>query len=129
MVRSGVVGVQRGTIIWANIADKVRRSESKERPALVISPNDKIAQCLDLAVLVISTKFTYPPPSGWFMVPSDPFGNEITGLDRPSVIKTDWPEWVPQSNVLATKGRVPASLYKQAINYLKQEIEKRNQGR
>ena len=121
-------GIHRGSVVWAEIADKVRRSESKERPALVISPNDKIAAGLDLAVLVISTKFSYPIPRGWFLIPTDPFGNEVTGLDQPSVIKTDWAEWVPQSNVLAVKGRVPSAIYREAINYLRQEIEKRERG-
>ncbi|HVA47639.1 MAG TPA: type II toxin-antitoxin system PemK/MazF family toxin [Pirellulales bacterium] len=117
--------IQRGTIIWAAIADKERRSESKERPALVVSSNERIAAGDDLAVLVISTKFAYPPPPHWFLVPSDPSGHPVTGLDQPSVVKTDWPERIPQSQVLQVRGRAPAALVKQVINYLKQQIAKR----
>ena len=117
--------VRRGSIIWAAIADKQRRTDSKERPALVISSNDSIAAGNDLVVLVISTKFTYPPPSHWFLVPSDPLGHPVTGLDQPCVIKTDWPEKIPQSDVLGVKGRAPAALVKQVISYVKQQILKR----
>jgi mRNA-degrading endonuclease toxin of MazEF toxin-antitoxin module len=46
-------------------ADCRQRSalESKERPALVVSSNERIAAGDDITVFVISTKFTYPPPS------------------------------------------------------------------
>jgi mRNA-degrading endonuclease toxin of MazEF toxin-antitoxin module len=117
--------INRGTIIWASIADKVRRTERKERPALVISSNEKIAAGGDLVVLVISTKFSYPPPPEWFLAPSDPFGHSLTGLDQPSVIKTDWPEKIPQTDVLGVKGRAPSALVKRVLNYVKQQLGKR----
>jgi mRNA-degrading endonuclease toxin of MazEF toxin-antitoxin module len=117
--------IRRGTIIWAAIPDKQQRAATKERPALVISSNERIAAGHDLAVLVISTSFTYPPPAHWFLVPSDPMGHSMTGLNQPSVIKTDWPEKVPQSAVKDVLGRAPSRLVKQVINYVKQQIANR----
>jgi hypothetical protein len=59
------------------------------------------------------------------LVPSDPTGHSITGLDQPSVVKTDWPERIPQSEVVRVLGRAPTSLVKEVINFVKQEIAER----
>jgi len=108
----------RGTIIWAEIDDG--HGNTKPRPALVLSSDEAIDEGEVLTVAAISTVFNRPVPSHWFALPSNPCGDAITGLDQPSVVKSDWLRNIEQTSVIKEMGRAPAEIVKQVINFLKE---------
>ncbi len=109
--------IQRGTVVWAIIADPAGRNP-KDRPAIVLDNQEDINAGRDLYVAVITTDFTYPLASGWFAVPSKPGGDCDTGLPEACVVKSDWLDLVPQADVLRITGRAPARLIRLVTNWL-----------
>lgn len=109
--------IQRGTVIWAVIADP-DGNNPKDRPAIVLDGQADIDAGKDLYVAVVSTGFGSPLNSGWFAVPSKPRGDCETGLAEACVVKSDWLELIPQSSVLRVSGRAPARLVKLVANWL-----------
>jgi mRNA-degrading endonuclease toxin of MazEF toxin-antitoxin module len=115
--------IQRGSIVWAFIADPSGRN-IKDRPALVVDGQSHIDSGSDLHVVVISTDFSYPLAPGWFDLPSGLGGVEKTGLPEACVVKCDWIDTIPQLNVLRVSGRAPATVVKTVINWLNDELRR-----
>lgn len=104
-----------GSVVWAEVCEP-SGTPAGEHPALVLSPQAGIDAGLDLRVVVISTSFSYPLPSGWYDMPARPGGHEITGLEEACVVKATWPQRMPQSAVRKCSPYPgPARIYKQVL--------------
>jgi hypothetical protein len=107
-----------GTIILAPVREPINRVLIDPHYAVTLTRQSDIDSGADLRVAVCTTSFHYPLPSGWFEMLTDPAGHPTTGLKEACVVKATWIDTVPQSAVIRTVGRSPASIYKQIQNWL-----------
>jgi mRNA-degrading endonuclease toxin of MazEF toxin-antitoxin module len=116
--------VQRGSILWIQLTDPDGKNP-KERPALLLSSNEKIMEGGELVVAAISTVFSRPIPSHWFELPSRPGGDPVTGLDQPCVVKSDWLKRVEATDVITELGMAPSRVVRQVLAYLREQAMKK----
>lgn len=114
-----------GTIIWAEVNEPNGMAAGKH-PAIVLNPQHEIDAGVDFSVVVCSTSFSYPLPSGWFEMPTrpGPSGHPTTKLKEACVAKATWPQVIPQTKVLNVAGRAPVAICRQIINWQNDELRK-----
>ena len=120
--------MRRGSVIWARVPapdGKVildERGNPKVRPALVLSSGEDIATGDPIVVAAISTKFDRQRlPSNWFMMDSHPLGHQVTGLDRPCVVKADWLAEIEQNSIERISPGISGRNVKLVLNWLAQQ--------
>ena len=120
--------IRTGTIILAEIREPNGKPAGGHF-AVVLSSQAEIDAGEDLRVAVCTTSFQLPLPSGWFFLPTKPQGHAVTGLREACVVKATWLQSVPQANVIKIRGRAPASIVRQILNWLadKERIAKRTE--
>ncbi|HMP07345.1 MAG TPA: type II toxin-antitoxin system PemK/MazF family toxin [Lacipirellulaceae bacterium] len=88
--------ISRGSIIWAVVPDpngKIildKNGNPKEHPCVVLNTQEYIDSKQPLVCAAISTKFDANRPKHWIWLPGKPGGHIETGLNEPSVVKSDW---------------------------------------
>ena len=93
-------------LVWMKDAD----GKTKERPAIIISPDHECESDEILLFLAISTSIKYPLPDYHFYVHNSYDLDGCTGLSRPSVAKCDWVREIPRRRILRSMGYVPDDL-------------------
>lgn len=111
--------LQFGAIVWAEVNEPDGVTPAGEHPAVVLNKQNEIDAGHDVDVVVCSTSFHYPLPSGWFDIPSRPGGDPQTGLPEACVVKATWPAIVRQSTIRTISGRAPIAVCRQILNWIK----------
>lgn len=106
-----------GTIILAPVNEPSGKPAG-DHFAVVLNAQSEIDAGADLRVAVCTTSFDLPLRSGWFDIPTKPRGHAITGMSEACVVKATWLQVVPQADVIKIKGRAPASILRQILNWL-----------
>jgi hypothetical protein len=100
-----------GAIVEATIPDK--NGFRKARPLIVV--DDDTGTPGEYAVVAITSKFTLPLDRRFIELPWAEGGHEATRLDRPSVAKCDWVEYVQHRDVVKLWGFLGPVLTKMVI--------------
>jgi hypothetical protein len=112
--------IQSGSVVWAEVAEPDGVTPAGEHPSVVLNKQAEIDAGIDLRVVVCSTSFDFPLPSGWFIMPTQPGGHPRTGLAEACVVKATWPAIIPQSAVRkVSPERIPTTLFRQILNWLR----------
>jgi mRNA-degrading endonuclease toxin of MazEF toxin-antitoxin module len=128
--RRGAISLQRGSIVWVFLDDPNGRpildshGNPKSRPVMVITPTEEILKGQPVSVAAISTQFdrrNLPPE--WFLIPSQPGGDPKTGLDQPSVVKSNWLRPLDPSKIDGSHPvtRAPTQVVRKVLNWLDQQ--------
>lgn len=119
----------RGSIVWSAIRGPDgwmildENGQPKRRPVIILTPTSEINPAAIVQVAAISTQFDLANiPSHWHLMPSQPGGDRVTGLDKPCVAKSDWLARVDLSEIdfsLHRSGRrAPSSIVRKILNWL-----------
>jgi|SRR5215831_17844283 len=82
--------VQFGRIVWTEIADA--NGIRKLRPAVIVTPNDRITPVDPLAVIAVTSRLSEPLPNDHVLRPWHAQGHPRTGLNRRSSQEHALPE-------------------------------------
>jgi len=95
-----------GQVIWAAVKD--RNGFEKNRPLVILNPNDEIEPHLPLVCAAISTRFKLPLKLTEILLPWAQHGRSVSsGLWEPCVAVLDWICQVEQADVKRIVGLLP----------------------
>lgn len=100
--------LQLGSIVWAEIADA--NGIRKLRPAIVITPTDRIAKDQPLHVVAVTSRLTEPLPSDHVLLPWHAQGHPRTGLNRRCAAVCTWAARIQCSDVNEFGGIAPGGV-------------------
>ena len=80
--------IRYGRLIYTWIND--RNGYGKLRPAVIITPDDEIAEATPLVVMAVTTTFPDPPPAACVALPWHPNTHPVTRLRQRSAAVVDW---------------------------------------
>src|SRR5947207_9183970 len=110
--RSAQPGLRYGRIIWAVITD--RRGSRKERPAIIITPTERITPGELLLVMAVTTTYPEPPPPWHVELPWYPDPRRVgTRLGQRSAAVVEWLNKISPEDVLELKGDVPQKVMRE----------------
>ncbi len=99
------VALQLGSIVWAEIADA--NGIYKLRPAIVVTPSDRISSAESLHVVAITSRLSDPLPGDHVLLPWHPKGHPRTGLNRRCAAVCSWIAEINPSDVHEVGGITP----------------------
>lgn len=100
--------LQFGQILWADVADA--NGIRKPRPAIIITPNDRISSSGTLEVIAISSRLPQPLPDDRVVLPWHSRGHPRTGLTRKCAAVCTWLARILPSDIQSVAGLVPGPL-------------------
>src|SRR5258707_10771938 len=100
--------VQFGQIVWAELADA--NGIRKLRPAVVVTPSDRITALEQLTVVAITSQLPRPLPADHVLLPWHPRGHPRTGLNRKCAAMCSWLARILPSDVQSVGGVVPGAM-------------------
>ena len=100
--------VQFGQIVWAELADA--NGIRKLRPAVVVTPTDRITAAGTLDVVAVTSLIPRPLPGDYVLLPWHPKGHPRTGLNRKCAAVCRWLARIVPSDVRSMAGLVPGSV-------------------
>jgi mRNA-degrading endonuclease toxin of MazEF toxin-antitoxin module len=110
-----------GQIVWAVLRD--RRGFRKTRPAIILTPDEEIAEDQPLALMAVTTTFPAPAPPNHVEIPWHPDRRRTsTGLARRSAAVVDWFDTAYPDEVDLIIGRVSPRL----LGELRRRLADRN---
>ena len=98
--------IRYGRIVFAWLED--RNGHGKLRPAVILTPDEEIADVESLAVAAITTTFGDPPPDFCVAIPWHPRGHPVTHLHQRSAVVTNWLRALTADDMVGFGGDVPA---------------------
>jgi len=102
------VPLQFGQIVWAEIADA--NGVRKSRPAVLVTPNDRIASSGPLEVVAITSRVPQLLPKDHVLLPWHPRGHPSTGLNRKCAAVCTWLARILPDDIQRVAGLVPGSI-------------------
>ena len=105
--------LQLGSIVWAEIADA--NGISKLRPAVVVTPTDRISENSPLHAVAITSRLSEPLPADHVMLPWHPKGHPRTKLNRRSAAVCSWVVQIQPGDVREFAGFVPGPVLLQIL--------------
>src|SRR5687767_310149 len=103
-----MAALQLGSIVWAEIADA--NGIRKLRPAVVVTPSDRISDTNRLHVVAITSRLTDPLPPNHVLLPWHAQGHPRTGLNRRCAAVCTWISSIQVSDVKEIGGFAPGSV-------------------
>lgn len=97
-----------GSIVWAEIADA--NGFRKLRPAVVVTPTDRIADAGPLHVVAITSRLNDPLPPDHVLLPWHTQGHPRTGLNRRCAAVCTWISRIQLADVKEIGGFVPGGV-------------------
>ena len=97
--------LQLGSIVWVEIADA--NGIRKLRPAIIVTPTDRISNAGPLHVVAITSRLTEPLPADHILLPWHPQGHPRTGLNRRSAAVCTWIAQIQAADVRDIAGITP----------------------
>ena len=96
---------QFGQIVWADVADA--NGHSKLRPAVIVTPSDRITAAGPLEVVAVTSQLPLPLPDDYVLLPWHPRGHPRTGLNRKCAAVCSWLARIVPSDIQGVAGIVP----------------------
>jgi len=103
-----------GQIVIAYLQDGTGRT--KERPVIIISPDDECDRGDRLQVVAITKSIETPCPPYHFVLHSSNTRDNRTGLNAPCVAKCNWVREIDQSKVIRVLGFVNDDLSERILD-------------
>src|SRR5262249_45019612 len=95
-----------GRIVWASIADA--NGVRKLRPAIIVTPSERLAASDTLEVVAVTTRLPKPLPEDHVLLPWHAQGHPRTGLNRPSAAVCTWLARITTDDIDDRAGLVPS---------------------
>lgn len=100
--------LQLGRIIWAELADA--NAIRKVRPAVIVTPTERISPTTPLHVVAITSRLSQPLPDDHVVLPWHAQGHPRTGLNRKCAAVCTWLAEISSNDIRDIGGLVPAPL-------------------
>lgn len=100
---------KQGDIVWATVSDEAGRNP-KNRPCLIITPTESLAEGHPITAVAITSTFTTPLPDELVHLPWKRGGHPVTGLKKPCVAVCNWVVRFQVSDIQDTAGIVPPNV-------------------
>lgn len=100
--------LQFGQIVWAEVADA--NGIRKARPAVIVTPSDRISPSETLEVVAITSRLPHPLPDDHVLLPWHPRGHPRTGLTCKCAAVCTWLARISPSDIQSVAGLVPGPL-------------------
>ena len=97
--------VRFGQIVWAELADA--NGVRKLRPAVVVTPDNRITVSGPLEVVAVTSRLPDPLPDDHVLLPWHPRGHPRTGLNRKCAAVCGWAARIAVGDVRSVAGLVP----------------------
>ncbi len=94
-----------GAIVWVEVPDA--NGIRKARPAVIVTPTDRISETAPLDVVAISSRLPDPLPEDHVLLPWHAQGHPRTGLNRRCAAVCAWVVRVTPADVQSVSGLVP----------------------
>ncbi len=102
------VPLQFGQIVWAEVADA--NGIRKPRPAVIVTPTERISPSGTLEVVAITSRLPQPLPEDHVLLPWHPRGHPRTGLKLKCAAVCTWLCRILASDIQSVAGIVPGPL-------------------
>src|SRR5437588_2258078 len=99
------VPVRFGQIVWAEMADA--NGIRKVRPAVVVTPSDRLKEPGPFEVVAVSSQIPQPLPADHVLLPWHSQGHPRTGLNRKCAAVCTWLARILPTDVQSVSGLVP----------------------
>jgi mRNA-degrading endonuclease toxin of MazEF toxin-antitoxin module len=100
--------LQLGRIVWAEIADA--NGIRKLRPAVIVTPSDRITPAAPLDVLAVTSRVPEPLPTDHVLLPWHAQGHPRTGLNRKCAVVCTWVARICHADIREVAGVVPGAI-------------------
>lgn len=100
--------IQFGQIVWAEIADA--NGVRKARPAVVVTPSERITAATQLEVAAITSQLPQPLPADHVLLPWHARGHPRTGLNRKCAAVCSWIARIAPADIQSIAGIVPGAV-------------------
>jgi mRNA-degrading endonuclease toxin of MazEF toxin-antitoxin module len=100
--------LQLGRIVWAEIADA--NGIRKLRPAIIVTPTDRITPTAPLDVVAVTSRVPEPLPDDHVLLPWHAQRHPRTGLNRRCAAVCSWVARISHDDVRDLAGVVPGSI-------------------
>ena len=97
--------VRFGQIVWAEVADA--NGIRKVRPAVVVTPSDRLKEPGPFEVVAVSSQIPQPLPADHVLLPWHSQGHPRTGLNRKCAAVCTWLARILPSDIQGMAGVVP----------------------
>ena len=97
-----------GQIVWAEMADA--NGIRKERPVVIITPDDQIGEAGLVEVVAITSKVPNPLPEDHVLLPWHAQGHPRTGLNRKCAAVCSWMGQIAIEDIQSVAGMTPAKI-------------------
>jgi mRNA-degrading endonuclease toxin of MazEF toxin-antitoxin module len=99
--------VQFGRIVWVHIADA--NGIRKLRPAVIVTPKDRITPTALLDVIAVTSRLPEPLPPDHVLLPWHAQGHPRTGLNRRCAAVCTWVARIRHEDIQEVAGVVPGA--------------------
>lgn len=100
--------LQFGRIVWTEVADA--NDIRKERPAVIVTPNDRITPGAPLDVIAVTSRLPEPLPDDHVLLPWQAQGHPRTGLNRRCAAVCTWVARIHAENIRSVAGVLPGAV-------------------
>jgi mRNA interferase MazF len=97
--------LQLGSIVWAEVADP--SGTRKLRPAIVVTPSERISDTSPLHVVAVTSRLSEPLPGDHVLLPWHPQGHPRTGLNRRCAAVCTWLVQIQPGDIRDIAGVTP----------------------
>ena len=104
----GPLQLQLGRIVWAEIADA--NGIRKLRPAVIVTPSDRITPAALLDVIAVTSRVPEPLPTDHVLLPWHAQGHPRTGLHRKCAAVCTWVARIHHVDIREVAGVVPGAV-------------------
>src|ERR1043166_7168266 len=98
---------QMGRIVWAKVADA--NGISKTRPAVIVTPSDRLGAGQPIDVIAITSRLTDPVPEDHVLLPWHRQGHPRTKLNRRCAAVCTWLAQIAENDIEDVAGIVPSA--------------------
>ncbi len=100
--------LQLGRIVWAEIADA--NGVRKLRPAIIVTPSDRITPAAPLDVVAVTSRLPEPLPNDHVLLPWHAQGHPRTRLNRRCAAVCTWVARINHDDIREVAGVVPGAV-------------------
>jgi mRNA-degrading endonuclease toxin of MazEF toxin-antitoxin module len=100
--------LQFGRIVWAEIVDA--NGIPKLRPAVLVTPSDRITPAAPLDVIAVTSRVPEPLPHDHVLLPWHAQGHPRTGLNRKCAAVCTWVARIRHADIRDVAGVVPGAV-------------------
>jgi hypothetical protein len=106
--------IQFGQIVWAELADA--NGIRKLRPAVVVTPTDRITASGSLEVVAVTSVVPQPLPTDYVLLPWHARGHPRTGLNRKCAAVCSWVARIALGDVRSSAGLAPGPILLEIVS-------------